>query len=261
MSFADLHRGPGALLLPNAWDVASAMAFLDAGDAAIGTTSLGVAASHGEPDAARTSKDRTRAIAHALRVLPCAISVDIEDGFDDEPDRVATYVDDLGVVGVNIEDSTRGSLIDPVAHAHKVAAIKRRCGVDVFVNARVDTYWLGQDATVEHTVGRARHYVDAGADGIFVPGGLDADQIAALASGVRVPLNVLPQPGTSLDELTALGVRRVSSGSLPFRAALDAALSSLDHVRAGTAPAAVPYADVQRRSEAYGRSAPWAHTT
>lgn len=251
MTFADLHRGQSALLLPNAWDIASALAFLDAGYEAIGTTSLGVAASQGLVDASGASRDQTRALAHSLRVLPCHVSVDIEDGFDSDPDRVAAYVEDLGVDGVNVEDSTHGELVESAAHAAKVAAIKRRCGDAVFVNARVETYWLGQDSTVEQTLDRARRYVEAGADGVFVPGKLDREQIAAIASGLSVPLNVLPQPGTSLDELSALGVRRVSSGSLPYRAALSAAVAALDHVRAGTSPPAMPYVEVQRRSEAY----------
>ncbi|UYM07441.1 isocitrate lyase/PEP mutase family protein [Solicola gregarius] len=256
MTLADLHRGPTALLLPNAWDIASALAFLEAGYAAIGTTSLGVAASNGQVDAARASSARTRSVAHALRVLPCPVTVDIEDGFDDDPARVAAYVEELGVDGVNVEDSTNGTLVDPAAHGAKVAAIKQRCGDRVFVNARVETYWLGQDATVEHTLDRARRYIDVGADGIFVPGSLDREQLSALASGLSVPLNVLPQPGVSLDELSALGVRRVSSGSLPFRAALSGAVAALDHVRAGTAPQATAYGEVQRLSAAYERMSP-----
>lgn len=252
MTFADLHRGARALLLPNAWDVASAMAFLDAGYEAIGTTSLGVAASHGDVDASRTGKERNRSLARALRVLPCHISIDIEDGYDDDPEVVAAYVADLGVDGINLEDSTQGTLVPPEVHAAKVSAIKRR-HEPTFVNARVDTFWLGEDATVQDTLDRARAYADAGADGIFVPGRLDPDQISAIAGQVAVPLNVLPQPGRTLDDLSALGVRRVSSGSLPFRAAIHAAVATLDQVHAGSSPAAQSYADVQRASEAYGR--------
>ncbi|UPK75121.1 isocitrate lyase/phosphoenolpyruvate mutase family protein [Nocardioidaceae bacterium SCSIO 66511] len=251
MTFADLHHGRGALLLPNAWDVASALAFVDAGHPAVGTTSLGVSASHGHPDGARGGRERTRDLVRALRTLPVHVSADIEDGFDGDPARVAAYVDELGVAGINIEDSTSETLIEPVAHASKIAEIKATCGDAVFVNARVDTFWLGQDATIEHTLERARHYVGAGADGVFVPGAFDPETIVALASGFDVPLNVLPQPGLSVAELSELGVRRVSSGSLPYRAALAAAVTAVDCVRAGTSPEAIAYAEVQRLTRSY----------
>jgi 2-methylisocitrate lyase-like PEP mutase family enzyme len=148
--------------------VASALAFLDAGFAAIGTTSFGVAASGGHADGGRSTKDATLALARLLAVLPCYISVDIEDGYDNDPARVAEYVAGLGAAGINIEDRSSEKLIAPEAHAAKVAAIKHRCP-DLYVNARIDTYWLGQDATVAATLERANAYVDAGADGVFLP--------------------------------------------------------------------------------------------
>ena len=169
MTFRDLHDGALPLLLPNAWDVASALAFAEAGFPAIGTTSFGVAASGGEPDGGRTSRDATLALARRLTALPCHVSADVEDGYDDDPGRVADYVAELGVAGINLEDSTGERLVAPAAHAAKVAAVKARVP-ELFVNARVDTYWLGQDATVAATLARAAAYVEAGADGIFVPG-------------------------------------------------------------------------------------------
>jgi 2-methylisocitrate lyase-like PEP mutase family enzyme len=247
MTFRELHDGDRPLLLPNAWDVGSALAFLDAGFRAIGTTSFGVAAAEGRPDGGRSTKDATRALAHRLASLPCHVSVDVEDGYDDDPDAVADYVAGLGVAGVNVEDSTAERLVAPAAHAAKVAAITRR-SPDVFVNARVDTYWLGQDATVAATLERAAAYVAAGAHGIFVPGVTDPDDMRELASAIPVALNVLVVPALSLDELARLGVRRVSTGSLPYRAAVDAAVEVAARVRDGRpASAATPYRDMQGR--------------
>lgn len=250
MSFADLHHGDRALLLPNAWDAASARVFVDAGYEAVGTTSLGVAASQGVRDATRVGRERTRELAKALRVLPCYLTVDIEDGFDDEPERVATYVADLGVDGINLEDSTCGALVPASTQHAKISAIRERDDT-TFINARVDTFWLDESADLASTLDRAHAYGDAGADGVFIPGKLQRDQIAALAAELHVPLNVLPQPGLTLDDLSALGVRRVSSGSLPFRAALAATLASLEHVREGSTPTAVSYAEVQELTERY----------
>ncbi|GII59039.1 hypothetical protein Pth03_74280 [Planotetraspora thailandica] len=247
MDFRELHHGDRPLVLPNAWDVGSALAFLDAGFAAIGTTSFGVASSLGRPDGGRSTREANLSLARALSRLPCHVSVDVEDGYADEPDQVAAYVAELGVAGINIEDSTGERLISPDAHAAKVAAIKARCP-GLFVNARVDTYWLGQDATVEATLERAARYVQAGADGVFVPGASEPSVLRALAGAVVAPLNVLAIPGLSIGELAELGVRRVSTGSLPYRAAIDAAAEAAGAVRDGRAvPGATPYARMQER--------------
>ncbi len=247
MTFRDLHDGDLPLVLPNAWDAASALAFLDAGFPALGTTSFGVAATAGHPDGGRSTKDATFALARLLSTLPCFISVDIEDGYDDDPERVADYVAGLGVAGINVEDSSSNALVAPERHAAKVAAIKRR-SPDLYVNARVDTYWLDADATVPATLERARAYVDAGADGVFVPGAADPTDLRELTTDIPVPVNVLVVPGLSLPELGELGVRRVSTGSLPYRAAIDAAVGVADSVRDGRpVPSATSYPEMQER--------------
>jgi 2-methylisocitrate lyase-like PEP mutase family enzyme len=251
MTFHDLHHADRPLVLPNAWDVPSALAFLDAGFPAIGTTSFGVAAAAGHPDGGRSTRDATAVLAAQLGRLPVPISADIEDGYDDDPDAVAAYVATLCVAGTNIEDSSAERLIAPGAHAAKVAAIKR-AAPEVFVNARVDTYWLGQDATVAATLERAIAYVAAGADGVFVPGATDPAELRELGAAIPVPLNVLVVPGLTLTELGELGVRRVSTGSLPYRAAIDAAVGVAAAVREGGAvPSATPYAEMQERLVRY----------
>ncbi|MFE6029156.1 isocitrate lyase/PEP mutase family protein [Streptomyces niveus] len=246
--FRALHHQQAPLVLPNAWDVPSALAFVDAGFEAVGTTSFGVASGLGRPDGGRATRDANLALARALAPLPVQVSVDIEDGYSDDPDEVAAYVSALvAVAGVNIEDSTAETLIDPAAHTAKVAAVKGRCP-EVFVNARVDTYWLGQDATLAATLERAARYVEAGADGVFVPGATDPALLRELAAAIPVPLNVLAIPALSPAELGELGVRRVSTGSLPYRAALHAAVAVAQAVRGnGTVPAATPYPELQAR--------------
>lgn len=255
MTFRDLHRGPRPLVLPNAWDVPSALAFADAGFEAIGTTSFGVASGLGRPDGGRATKDANLALARALSGLAVHLSVDVEDGYSDDPAEVAEYVARLGVVGVNLEDSTAERLVAPQAHAAKVAAVKDRCP-DVFVNARVDTYWLGTEAEVPATLERAAAYVRAGADGVFVPGATDPEVLRELAAGIPVPLNVLVVPDLTLDDLAGLGVRRVSTGSLPYRAAVHAATAVAAAVRDGRTdlPGAVPYKELQARLVDYERA-------
>jgi 2-methylisocitrate lyase-like PEP mutase family enzyme len=255
MTFRDLHLGDLPLVLPNAWDVPSALAFVDAGFAAVGTTSFGVSATTGRPDGGRAGRAAGLALVRRLAALPVHVSADIEDGYADDPAEVAGHVAELGVAGVNIEDSTAGRLISPADHAAKITAIGRTAP-DVFVNARVDTYWLRQDATVAATLARAHAYVDAGADGIFVPGLTDPEALRTITAALPVPVNVLAIGGTALADLAALGVRRVSTGSLPYRAAVHAAAQVATAVRDGLPlPPATAYPDLQARLVAYRDSA------
>src|SRR4029453_11361254 len=137
----------------------------------------------GRPDGGRSTKEANLGLAAALRPLDCYLTMDIEDGYTDDPDEVADYVARLPAAGINIEDSTDAKLIDPPRHAAKVQAIKQR-SPDVFVNARIDTYWFGQDATVAATVDRAARYAEAGADGIFIPGAAEPDLLHELAAAI-----------------------------------------------------------------------------
>jgi 2-methylisocitrate lyase-like PEP mutase family enzyme len=251
-TFRELHFAESPLVLPNAWDVGSGLAFADAGYAAIGTTSFGVAASAGRPDGHGSTKAATVSLAAQLCRLPVFISTDIEGGFADDPAEVAAFVAELaalGVAGVNLEDSAAGHLVDAAVAAAKITAVKQR-SPDLFINARVDNYWFGEQATVDAVLLRAHAYAEAGADGIFVPGVTDREDIRSIASAIELPLNVLAHPSLTVPELGELGVRRVSSGSLPYRAAVDAAVATADALRDGRqTPQATSYWDVQSRLE------------
>lgn len=253
-TFRALHYGHAPLLLPNAWDIGSALAFAAAGYAAVGTTSFGIAGSAGLPDAGRTGKAATLALAAQLCRLPVHITVDGEDGYSDDPAEVASFVAELaalGVAGINLEDSFDGHLVDPAAFAAKVQSVKQRTP-DMFVNARVDNFWFSEDATVDAVLRRARAYADAGADGIFVPGIVAAEHISGITAGIGLPVNVLAHPSLTVAELGGLGVRRVSSGSLPYRASVDAAVKVANALRDGTpTPTATSYWDMQARLVAF----------
>lgn len=256
-TFRELHHQDAPLLLPNAWDIGSALAFTTAGFSAIGTTSFGIAASAGLPDGDRSSKPVTVALAAALGRLPVHVTMDIEDGYSDDPAEVAELVAELvarGVVGVNIEDSRSGHLVDQTDAAAKVAAVKK-ASPEVFVNARVDNLWFSEQATVAAVLVRARAYADAGADGIFVPGLATPEDILSVTAGVQLPVNVLAHPSLTVAELGELGVRRVSSGSLPYRAAVDAAVNVATALRDGKhLPSATPYWEMQSRLESFTES-------
>ncbi|WP_406724791.1 isocitrate lyase/phosphoenolpyruvate mutase family protein [Streptomyces sp. GD-15H] len=254
-TFADLHHADEPLLLPNAWDHASAAALAAQRFPAIGTTSLAVAAAAGLPDGAAATREQTLLLARALGSEPFHLSVDAEGGFSDDPDEVAEFARELhaaGAVGINLEDG-----LGPVdRHAAKIAAV-RAAAPGLFVNARTDTHWLGDG---DGTIHRLDAYRQAGAHGVFVPGLTEAREIAALVRGLDggVPLNILYSPtGPSVPHLADLGVRRISLGSLLYRRALGAAVQAATDIRAGRTPGGpVPtYEEIQALSRDTGGAA------
>ncbi|MET7907459.1 isocitrate lyase/phosphoenolpyruvate mutase family protein [Streptomyces avermitilis] len=247
-SFSALHHADAPLLLPNAWDHASAVALAAQGFEAVGTTSLGVAAAAGLPDGTAATREVTVRLARQLGGGTFLLSVDAEDGYGQGPDDVAALARELaaaGAVGINLEDR----LASVQLHAAKIAAVKAAVP-DLFVNARTDTYWLGDGGHVE-TCRRLNAYQQAGADGVFVPGLSDRARITALVKTLDVPLNILYSPlGPTVAQLGDLGVRRVSLGSLLYRRALGAALGTAADIRAGRPPRGVAptYTEIQALS-------------
>ncbi|GAA3270591.1 isocitrate lyase/phosphoenolpyruvate mutase family protein [Dactylosporangium vinaceum] len=220
--FASLHVPGKPLVLPNVWDVAGARALVAAGFRAVGTTSLGVAASHGLPDGEDATLDETLRLVSRLATLPVLVTADIERGSV----AAAVAAAEAGAVGVNVEDAFG----DAAVHASLIRDIKRAVP-GLFVNARTDTHWL-RAGDIGEAVRRMRMYRDAGADGVFVPGVREPGDIARLVAAADVPLNVLAQPGgLTVAELGGLGVARISLGSLLFRAALAAVVETAVAVR------------------------------
>ncbi|OKI16986.1 PEP phosphonomutase [Nocardiopsis sp. TSRI0078] len=257
--FRALHRAGAPLLLPNAWDHASAAALAAAGFRAVGTTSLGVAAAAGLPDGRGLAREQTLRLARGLSRLDVLVSVDVEGGFDASPARVAALaaeLERLGIAGINLEDGLAdGGLADVARQRSVISAVKEEAP-SLFLNARTDTWWLTghTERTAERTAERAAAYEEAGADGVFVPGLRDEEEIAALAGALRVPLNVLHSPaGPPLRVLAELGVRRVSCGSLLFRAALRGALAAVEAVASDLPlPEGVPgYDEAQALAERF----------
>ncbi|MFF2325005.1 MULTISPECIES: isocitrate lyase/phosphoenolpyruvate mutase family protein [unclassified Streptomyces] len=228
--FRSMHTVPEPLALANAWDVASARVIESAGAPAIATTSAGVAWSLGSPDGDALARDQAlELISRVTAAVAVPVTADIEGGYGQEATDVAETVIGVlaaGAVGVNIEDGRRppGEFVTRLAAARRAAD---RAGADLFLNARIDTYLLelGDPGTrLGETLSRARKYIDAGADGIFVPGTTDTTVIAALAGGISVPLNVMAGPGApTVAELGEIGVARVSLGSGVAQAAYAAA--------------------------------------
>ncbi|MFI9379736.1 isocitrate lyase/phosphoenolpyruvate mutase family protein [Kutzneria sp. NPDC052558] len=231
-----LRELPRPLVLPNAWDPASAAAIQAAGAKAIATTSGGVAWSRGVPDAGGLGRTvALEALRRIVRAVTVPVSADIEGGYGDTPDEVAWTVAEVasaGALGVNIEDSAGGALLDVSAQAERLAAA--RGAGDLVINARTDTFLMGS-GDVDETLARAERYAAAGADSLFVPGVVDPAVIKVLVDG-PLPLNVMAHPGApTVAELAALGVARISVGTGIAQAAYGlAAAAARELVTAGT---------------------------
>lgn len=252
LPFHRLHYRDAPLILPNAWDCGSAAALVLAGFDAIGTTSLGVAAANGLPDAAAATLRETLDLAAKLAQLSVPVTIDIESGLGAQPDELAAQLWDLGVAGVNIEDGRGDHLADPAEQVVLLRAFKDAAPA-LFVNARIDTHWLGVDRA--STINRAQQYTDAGVDGLFVPGLADDRDIAAVVAATALPLNVLAQGDPQ--RLARLGVRRISTGSLLFRAALGAAVTAAESVRDGKPTPHTPsYTAVEALAELWSHHQP-----
>jgi 2-methylisocitrate lyase-like PEP mutase family enzyme len=239
-TFRALHHAEHVLVLPNAWDAASARLVEDCGAAAVATSSAAVAWAHGHADGEHIDTRTVLAVVQEItRSVRVPVTVDLEAGYSAEPEAIADLVAaviDRGAVGINLEDG----FAPPAVLAEKIGVAKRvaaRAGGELFVNARTDVYLKDLakgEAAVAETLRRAQLYRDAGADGLFVAGVVDGDAIRTIAHEARLPLNVLARPALApVAELQRWGVRRLSVGSSLAQAALGAARAAarelLDH--------------------------------
>lgn len=233
--FRALHYGPSAFVIPNPWDIGTARILAGLGFKALATTSAGFAYSIGQRD---TAPGRTCILEHASELVSSThlpVSADLEDGFGSDPERVAETIQlaaAAGLVGGSIEDSTREGK-SPVyelslAVERVRAAVEARASLPFtfMLTARAENYIVGR-CDLKDTIRRLQAFQEAGADVLYAPGLITRDDIAAVVSSVERPVNVLaglPGMGLSRQELSEIGVRRISLGSGLTRVALDAVI-------------------------------------
>ncbi|POZ63120.1 isocitrate lyase/PEP mutase family protein [Chromobacterium alticapitis] len=243
----------GGLLLPNAWDAASARLFEAAGHPAIATTSGGIAYARGLGDAQRLTREAMLGeIAAIVRSVDAPVSADIEAGYGLSPQDAALTargVIEAGAVGVNLEDNGHGALPQPLfaieAQCARLAAARQAAdamGAPLWINARIDAYLLDLGRNAERrfaeTLARGNAYLAAGADMVFVPGLADPAEAKRLAAGLNGPLNLMALPG--LDGAKPwfdAGVSRVSLGAGPMLAVMGLVRRIAEEARAGEWPA------------------------
>lgn len=228
-----LHHNGSGLLLPNAWDSASARLFEHAGFPALGTTSAGMAFAHGYTDGQKISREEmVQAIARIVSSVQVPVTADIEAGYGPTGSDVAQTIREViavGAVGVNLEDNagTSRSLYTLEEQVERIAAAREeanRADLALVINARTDTYLfqIGDEATrLEETLQRARAYLQAGANSVFVPGVTELSLIQVLVHEIPGPLNVMVGPGIpAAPELFKAGVARVSIGAAAMLATM-----------------------------------------
>jgi 2-methylisocitrate lyase-like PEP mutase family enzyme len=239
-----LHAEPGVLVLPNAWDAASATALEAAGFLALATTSAGVVESLGHRDGEHAPVEEVLA---AVRRICAAVSVpvtaDLEGGYGLAPDDLVEGLLDAGAVGLNLEDTDHrgpGPLVDLEVQSERLAGVKeaaRRRGVDVVLNARVDVHvrQVGpEDERLAEALRRGRRYREAGADCLYPITVADEPTIGALVADTGAPINILVRSGVPpVSRLAELGVARATFGSGLMRSALRAAVGQAEAARDG----------------------------
>jgi 2-methylisocitrate lyase-like PEP mutase family enzyme len=223
-TFTALHVPGRPVVLPNAWDAASACIIERAGAPAIATSSAAVAWSLGRADGNVMSRDEAvGAVARIAGAVELPVTADVETGYGEGDEALATTVRaliDAGAVGVNLEDSGGDPLwpVDVAAHRVQVArAAADEVGLPLYINARTDVYLaqVGEpEGRFDEAVRRAEAFLAAGASGIFVPGVADLAVIAQLTGAIAAPVNILVGPRSpSVAELARAGVARISTGS------------------------------------------------
>jgi 2-methylisocitrate lyase-like PEP mutase family enzyme len=231
-----LHRPGDPLLLPNAWDVATARAVVAAGFPVVATSSGGVAATLGYEDHEGAPGDEMLAAAARIaRGVEVPVTVDAEAGYGMEPAELVAALRSVGAAGCNLEDSdySAGSLRDPDRHAEWLSAVRQAASADGYplvINARVDVFlhpFLAgagpgtQGELVPEALRRANAYLEAGVDCVFPITLWEADALRRFTAEVNGLVNVVRLPqAPSLAELAALGVARVSWGVLLYRDAM-----------------------------------------
>jgi 2-methylisocitrate lyase-like PEP mutase family enzyme len=224
----ELHAGPSMLVLPNAWDAASAKIFEAAGFPAIATTSGGVAAALGFGDHEQAPVAEMAASASRITAaVSVPVTVDFEAGYQLQPHAIVEQLLATRAAGMNLEDSDHHGeqpLMDAETHAEHLAAVKavaRAQGVDLFLNARVDVFVrrIGSpEQQLAEGLRRARLYKDAGADCIYPIMLADEAMIGRFVQAVgMVNINVRRGGALSLERLAELGVRRVTYATSLFR--------------------------------------------
>lgn len=241
-AFRALHERPGAFVIPNPWNAGTARILTALGFEALATTSAGYAFSIGRPD---STKELTRdgILGNAKAIVEATdlpVSADLQDGFGRSPEMCAETIRlaaDVGLAGGSIEDAT-GDANDPIyefqlAVERVAAAAKAAHDCQFMLTARAENFLHGRPNLAD-TIQRLQSFAEAGADVVYAPGLPSLEAIREVCSSVSKPVNVvmgLKGATFSVEELAAVGVKRISVGGAFARAALGAFVRAAREVK------------------------------
>jgi len=240
--FQQLHRREGAFIIPNPWDIGSARLLALLGFEALASTSAGYAFSRGLTDGAIGREQMMAHLSELAAATDLPLSADLENGFGESPQTVAETIRlaaATGIVGGSIEDASGRSeapvypLELAVERIGAAAEAVRSLAVPFTLTARAENFLVGS-ADLKDTIKRLQAYQEAGADVLYAPGLKTKEDIAAVVSSLDRPVNVvmgLQGAQLSLQELSKIGVKRVSVGGSLARAALGAFLRAAEEMR------------------------------
>ena len=228
MNFKELHDQKTPILICNVWDVQSAKTAQKLNFKAIGTSSGAIAAMLGYQDGEVISfKELEYIVGRITKSTNIPLTVDLEAGYSRNPTKIAEHIRrlaDLGVVGVNIEDSIvseKRTLMEADAFSkilEEVCSILANQNQKVFINVRTDSFLLNSPNATQATIERAKKYADAGGQGLFVPCIEKKQDIEAVLQAINLPLNVMCMPNLpDFITLEELGVKRISMGGFVFK--------------------------------------------
>ncbi len=241
-AFRALHQRPGAFVIPNPWDAGTARILTALGFEALATTSAGYAFSVGRQDSS-ASLTRDEILENARSIVDAThlpVSADLEDGFGRSPETCAETIrlaSAAGLVGGSIEDAT-GDANDPIyefqfAVQRVAAAAKAAHDSQFMLTARAENF-LHRRPDLDDTIRRLQSFAEVGADVVYAPGLPSLDAIRHVCSSVSKPVNVvmgLKGATFSVEQLAAVGVKRISVGGAFARAALGAFVRAAREVK------------------------------
>ena len=224
--FLKLHHQPEPLLIGNAWNVQSAKVFEQHQLKALATSSAAVAETLGFADGQGMGlKDYLFVIKRIAASVSLPLSVDFEAGYGETPEEISaaiTLLSELGVAGINIEDSVvvngKRSIVEAGVFAEKIKHIVKlldAANVKMFINVRSDSFLLALPNALEDALTRIDAYQNTGVHGLFLPCIKNIDDIAKATGHSKLPVNVMCIPGLpDFKSLQSAGVKRISMG--PF---------------------------------------------
>jgi 2-methylisocitrate lyase-like PEP mutase family enzyme len=232
-NFRNLNQSSDILHIGNIWDTQSALIFEKQNYKALGTSSLAMANSLGFEDGEELSFETLLTIVkEIISKVNIPLTVDIEGGYSRDTNKIIENIISLyeiGVVGVNIEDSivTNGDRTilpenDFAIILKNIKKVLEEKNINIFINVRTDYFIMGLDNALEETIKRVKLYEQNGADGIFVPCIVDIKDIKEVVNVTTLPVNIMTMPNLpSFDVLQKVGVKRVSQGPFIYNSLME----------------------------------------